>query len=230
MRAWVYRPAFIAGANPTGACNSDDMFCRILASLAELSIAPDSLNAVKVDAVPVDHVGDCIAHIALTAGIGGGGGGGEGVDVNICGSLVSFKDLVDAMIAFGYPVKTVPFREWEAAVLKTVVQPKPTAAAPLVPLLESMSSVAAAASGAVGMSGARENARRLCGGAVPALATAAVDCAVITKMIAHLVNKSLIKAPPGYECKKHRWAGRRMAFVVALVVVLAVVIGFLFKS
>eukprot|EP01106_Pelomyxa_sp_JSP_P006904 TRINITY_DN2124_c0_g1_i1.p1 TRINITY_DN2124_c0_g1~~TRINITY_DN2124_c0_g1_i1.p1 ORF type:complete len:101 (-),score=41.38 TRINITY_DN2124_c0_g1_i1:56-358(-) len=100
----------------------------------------------------------------------------------------------------------------------------------MVSFNEAVVSTQSTGSGAVGMSGARENARRLCGGAVPALATAAVDCAVITKMIAHLVNKSLIKAPPGYECKKHRWAGRRMAFVVALVVVLAVVIGFLFKS
>eukprot|EP01106_Pelomyxa_sp_JSP_P005428 TRINITY_DN185_c0_g1_i10.p1 TRINITY_DN185_c0_g1~~TRINITY_DN185_c0_g1_i10.p1 ORF type:complete len:173 (-),score=51.18 TRINITY_DN185_c0_g1_i10:151-669(-) len=166
------------------------------------------MRTLQVDAVPVDYVADCIAHIAMTSK------STTGQDINVCGSSITIATLVDAMLSYGYPVKYSAYDEWEGQVTKTVLSPTPTAVSPLLPLTRTFQSTQSAK-----LTTSCTSVPRLC--ADVKLAPHVVDIKVLTNMIAFLVSKGYMKSPP----RNTRKLSLRCWWLAVLVLVVAVMLG-----
>jgi len=206
MPTFVYRPSFVIGATETGKCNAEDFICRTLSSLADLHLAPEHLRDLAVDVVPVDYVAECIAHIALNCK-------SSGASVNICGSSMPLSTLVQGVVALGYPVKFTSQEHWESEVGKTVLTPKPTAIAPLVPMLRTLPKTKR-------ITGTSDLSKKLCSDTKTV--SSVVGEKLFCLMVEWLVAKGYMKPPPkGLRRRRNYWL-----WIPLMVLLLSIIVAY----
>lgn len=105
--ARIYRPSVIVGDSATGAANLDDIVSLLLKGCIEMAAAPD-LDWV-IDGPPVDHVARAIVRLA---------GGASAASSDVCHLAADrprhWRECVLWTRLFGYPIRLVPFTEWQA--------------------------------------------------------------------------------------------------------------------
>ncbi|WP_018255091.1 non-ribosomal peptide synthetase [Salinispora mooreana] len=118
----VHRPARITGDAGSGLGNTDDYFSRLLKTCVQLGAVPEIDD--PADLAPVNYVGAGIGHLTRA---------GTTTDHHYYNNqTMSYAALAAALASFGYPVTSVPYPRWRAALLD-----RPDAAlARLAPLFE----------------------------------------------------------------------------------------------
>lgn len=118
----VHRPARITGDAGSGLGNTDDYFSRLLKTCVQLGAVPEIDD--PADLAPVNYVGAGIGHLTRA---------GATTDHHYYNNqTMSYAALAAALASFGYPVTSVPYPRWRAALLD-----RPDAAlARLAPLFE----------------------------------------------------------------------------------------------
>jgi amino acid adenylation domain-containing protein/thioester reductase-like protein len=104
----IYRPGRITGHSRTGVSNDGDLFSRILKTCIQLGKVPLLDPSAAIDMVPVDYVSQALVHLS---------GREDSLDrvfhlVNP--RPITWRELVDWIVEFGYPLQEVPFEVWIA--------------------------------------------------------------------------------------------------------------------
>ncbi|WP_336085483.1 amino acid adenylation domain-containing protein [Nocardia sp. SSK8] len=122
----VYRPYEVMGDRATGVCNTDTALCSLFQTIAETGLAPDI--ALPMDFVPVDHLAECVVHIATRER----GAGRVHHLTNPRPALLA--DVLDRMRVAGFAVRTLPYAQWVGELVRYVAEHPASATAPFVPL------------------------------------------------------------------------------------------------
>jgi thioester reductase-like protein len=105
----IYRPALIIGHSRTGVWNTDDVLCGMIKSSIELGAAPDV--EARLNMTPVDYVSQAVVHLSRQDN-------SLGKVFHLAHSRpVSWRELVDWMRSFGYPVQPIPYDKWRPRLL-----------------------------------------------------------------------------------------------------------------
>ncbi|MFJ5293925.1 amino acid adenylation domain-containing protein [Streptomyces sp. NPDC088348] len=115
----VYRPAHVSGDSRTSVVSGDDALWHFLRACVELGARPATRVDFQANLVPVDFVAKAFAHLALS-------GRADGTVYNIAApAATETVTMLDQVSALGYPLKPVPYEEWQKrlgdAALKTPV-------------------------------------------------------------------------------------------------------------
>ena len=105
----IYRRGRISGHSQTGACNSSDSLCRVLAGCVQLGCEPDGDKLMNV--APVDYVSRAIVHLSRQK---------ESIGKNF--HLVNphsfyLSELVTWIRSIGYPIERVCSETWQAEIV-----------------------------------------------------------------------------------------------------------------
>lgn len=103
----IYRPGRLTGHTRTGASNAGDLLVSLLASCVELAAAPEL--ELDVDMVPVDFASAALVRLSMCDVAG------QTFDLGHA-QPIRWDRLVAALIAFGYPLRRLPYDSWSAAV------------------------------------------------------------------------------------------------------------------
>lgn len=171
----VHRPARITGDAGSGLGNTDDFFSRLLKTCVQLGAVPEIDD--PADLAPVDYVGAGIGHLTRA---------GATTDHHYYNNrTMSYAALADALASFGYPVTSVPYPRWRAALLE-----RPDAAlARLAPLFDADTPV-------------RTQPDFDCTGTEATLAAAGITCPPADERLLHTYLAAFVAAgfldpPPG---------------------------------
>jgi thioester reductase-like protein len=126
----LYRPGTLAGDSRTGYGNPRDMIWNMMKSCLQIGAVPeDTQRATCLDVTPVNYVAAAIVHLSLQP-------------ERIGGTFhfpnprpLSWDEVYDFARAYGYPVETVPFEEWDARLTAALSEGSDNALAPFAPLL-----------------------------------------------------------------------------------------------
>ncbi len=138
LQTLVYRPSLVVGHSQTGLWQGHNIIVNMLRSWIELGMAPDL--DVHLDLVPVDYVSRSIVQLALGHGDQGSGDRGSGDSAKRVYHLnnpqaVSVRDLIEWLVASGYPVQPMPYPAWRAEMLKRSDRQRQTILDAVGPLL-----------------------------------------------------------------------------------------------
>jgi thioester reductase-like protein len=101
---YVYRMGALVGASTTGACSTDTFINDLIKACIQLGAAMD--YDLQLELVPVDHCARVVAQVALAPAVQPG-------TFNVPGARpVSMNEVVDLLIAYGYPLERLPYRAW----------------------------------------------------------------------------------------------------------------------
>ncbi len=119
----IYRPGTITGHSQTGASQTNDLICRSIVGLTQLSNAPDW--DLKMSLTPVDYVSQAIVHLSR-----------QPASLGKAFHLVSphalpFRQLVNEIQALGYSIQWTDYDRWQAQLLK-VTSSQENALSPLL--------------------------------------------------------------------------------------------------
>ncbi|WP_274390165.1 non-ribosomal peptide synthetase [Streptomyces sp. TYQ1024] len=122
----VHRPYEVTGDTAHGVCNTETAICSLLKMIADTGLAPDI--ALPMDFVPVDHLAAALVHIATH----------EPADGRVYHLTnprpAMLSDVLDRMRAAGHTLRTLPYEEWVAALVRHVAAHPTAATAPFVSL------------------------------------------------------------------------------------------------
>ena len=122
----IYRPGMISGHSLTGVSNTDDLTCRMIKGFIELGSIP-SLD-LSIDMIPVDYAGKAIVHLSVRAGA-------RQCTYHLANPQpLHLNDLAHAIESWGYPLKRLPYRQWQDELRHACLQGSGHALAPLLPL------------------------------------------------------------------------------------------------
>jgi thioester reductase-like protein len=123
--ATVYRPGALTGAQDTGACATDTFINHLIRGWIQLGAA--MRYDFRLELVPVDHCARAVAHIALS--------GAAPATYHIPGAhSVDMDEIVDHIIALGYPLRLLPYDRWREELVAAVERGQDNELAPYVPL------------------------------------------------------------------------------------------------
>lgn len=104
----IHRIGLIVGDSQQGYSNEDDFVARILIGCIQAGYGPDVQNAM--DMTPVDYVARAIVYLAFQPESQG----------NVFHLLnpqpISWSDIMDTVVAAGYPICKLPFYDWVDAI------------------------------------------------------------------------------------------------------------------
>jgi thioester reductase-like protein len=100
----VYRPGIVLGHSRTGVANSEDYVTKMILGCVRLGLAP--LRDYPLSVGPVDAVARAIVTLSL---------GPPGTFHIVDPEPLPWNELFDQIRAAGYPVRSVPYAEWHAA-------------------------------------------------------------------------------------------------------------------
>jgi len=120
----IYRPSMITGHSQSGASSVDDLIARLIKGLIQLGSAPDL--DMKLSLTPVDYVSRAIVHLSQ-----------QPASLGKAFHLVSphalhFRDLVQAIQAFGYLIQWSDYDQWQAKLLRVASAQADNALSPLL--------------------------------------------------------------------------------------------------
>jgi thioester reductase-like protein len=105
----IYRPPLIAGDSQTGHWNTDDFTCRFIKGCIQMGSMPNMNCGITL--VPVDYVSRAIAYLSQQ-----NESLGNTFHLNNP-NYSSWSDVADWINEFGYPVRQLPYAEWEAELI-----------------------------------------------------------------------------------------------------------------
>lgn len=101
---YVYRVGAITGAYDTGACSTDTFINDLIKGCVQLGSILD--YDLMLELVPVDYCAAVVAHVALASRA-------EPGVFNVPGARsVSMNEVVDLLVACGYPLRRLPYADW----------------------------------------------------------------------------------------------------------------------
>lgn len=120
----IFRPGTIAGHATSGAFNPEDFVCVLIKGCVQLGFAP-RVDAT-VNLAPVDYVSRAMVRVML--------GDTPSGHYHLVGArAVGWNDIVQWVRQLGYPLETLPYREWRTLLLERAKQTA-NALVPLLPL------------------------------------------------------------------------------------------------
>ncbi|MGK5639529.1 amino acid adenylation domain-containing protein [Streptomyces sp. URMC 126] len=122
----VHRPYEVTGDAAYGVCNTETAICSLIKTVADTGLAPDI--ELPMDFVPVDHLAAAVVHIATHRPADGR------VHHLTNPRPAMFADVLERMRAAGYTLRTLPYDEWVAALVRHVAAHPTAATAPFVSL------------------------------------------------------------------------------------------------
>lgn len=122
----IHRPYEVTGDQRSGACNTETAICSLFKTVAETGVAPDI--ALPLDFVPVDTLAAAIVQVAT------GRQARRRVYHMTNPQPARFADMLDRMLAAGYAIRTAPYQEWVAELVRYVGENPTSATAPFLSL------------------------------------------------------------------------------------------------
>jgi amino acid adenylation domain-containing protein/thioester reductase-like protein len=118
----IYRPGMLTGHSQTGACQTNDLMCRIIKGVIQLKAAPD-LNQ-WVNMTPVDYASKAIVYLSRQQAL-------LGKSFHIVNPhTLLWSKLINEIRSFGYPIQLMDHAEWQTELLNA----KDNALTPMLPL------------------------------------------------------------------------------------------------
>lgn len=125
--ASVYRPGALTGAQDTGACATDTFINHLIRGWVQLGAA--MRYDLRLELVPVDYCAKAVAHIALS--------GAAPATYHLPGAhSVDMDEIVDHIIALGYPLRLLPYPRWREELVEAVERGADNELAPYIPLFD----------------------------------------------------------------------------------------------
>ncbi|MFD8086670.1 amino acid adenylation domain-containing protein [Kitasatospora sp. NPDC059722] len=122
----VHRPYEVTGDQVRGVGNTETAICSLFKTIAETGLAPGI--ALPMDFVPVDHLAAAVVHIATTRTA-------DGRTYHLTNPRpAALSDVVERMRAAGCAVRTLPYEQWVAELVRHVAANPTSATAPFVSL------------------------------------------------------------------------------------------------
>ncbi|MDB5046020.1 MAG: hypothetical protein JWQ08_2070 [Deinococcus sp.] len=110
----LYRPSIIGGDTRTGVSNENDALCRLFRGCVQLGVAPSLRSGLNI--VSADYAAAGLVRLAL----GEGGHGSSPQPVNtfhlVNSESSALDDLFGHLRAFGYPLATTDYGDWQARI------------------------------------------------------------------------------------------------------------------
>ncbi|WOI61889.1 non-ribosomal peptide synthetase [Streptomyces fradiae] len=123
----IHRPHEITGTSDRGVWNTDTMMCALLRTLAETGTAPGI--ELPLDFVPVDHVAAVIGHVVTREEP-------DGRVLHLTNPRPArLSSAVERLRHRGYPVRSVSYEDWVAAVDALAAEDPGHPMAPYLPML-----------------------------------------------------------------------------------------------
>ncbi|MBM7774862.1 thioester reductase-like protein [Actinokineospora baliensis] len=183
--ASVYRPGALTGAQDTGACATDTFINHLIRGWVQLGAA--MRYDFRLELVPVDYCAKAIAHIALS--------GAAPATYHLPGArTVDMDEVVDHIIALGYPLRTLPYRRWREELVAAVEGGADNELAPYIPLLDQDRPAEE-----IGLAGSRpvfDNARLAAALAGSGITARPVDRDLMDLYLRYFVAIGYLPAPP----------------------------------
>ena len=136
----IYRPGFVTGHSETGVSHVDDFDCIMIKGCIALEAVPDPEKMSQImprNVSPVDYVSRAIIYLSLRKE-------SSNKAFHIFDPRpVAWSGLTDALRALGYPVRTLPYKEWLVELQKLVATPEGEALSALPYLLSLREAIAA---------------------------------------------------------------------------------------
>lgn len=108
----IYRPPLIAGDSHTGIWNTDDFTCRFIKGCIQMGSIPNMGCGITL--VPVDYVSKAIVYLSRQKE-----SLGKAFHLNNP-NYSSWSEVAHWMDKLGYPVRQIPYEEWEAELIEIV--------------------------------------------------------------------------------------------------------------
>lgn len=122
----VHRPYEVTGDQARGVCNTETAICSLFKTIAETGLAPDI--ELPMDFVPVDHLAECVIHIATHQPT-------DGRVYHLTNpSPAMLSDVLDRMRVKGIALRVLPYTQWVAELVRHVAENPTSATAPFVSL------------------------------------------------------------------------------------------------
>jgi malonyl CoA-acyl carrier protein transacylase len=106
----IYRPPLIAGDSQAGFWNTDDFTCRFIKGCIQMGSMPNMNCGITL--VPVDYVSRSVVYLSKQKE-----SLGKAFHLNNP-NYSSWSEVADWINDFGYPVRQLPYEEWEAELIK----------------------------------------------------------------------------------------------------------------
>nr|UXE44650.1 linear gramicidin synthase subunit D [uncultured bacterium] len=112
LQCVIYRLGRVTGHSGSGACNTGDLTCRLIKGYIQLGSMPELPPDSTGDMVPVDFAARSIVHLSRRES-------SLGHAFHIVNPRqFRLVEVLDAMRAFGYPLRSLPPPEWKAALVE----------------------------------------------------------------------------------------------------------------
>jgi len=108
----IYRPPLIAGDSQSGIWKTDDFTCRFIKGCIQMGSIPDMNCGVTL--VPVDYVSRAIVYLSQKKELLG-----KAFHLNNPNAS-SWSEVTNWINELGYPIRKLPYEEWEAELIGTV--------------------------------------------------------------------------------------------------------------
>ncbi len=108
----IYRPPLIAGDSQTGLWNTDDFTCRFIKGCIQMGSLPDMNCGITL--VPVDYVSRSVVYLSKQKE-----SLGKAFHLNNP-NYSSWNEVTNWINELGYPVRQLPYEEWEAELIEIV--------------------------------------------------------------------------------------------------------------
>ncbi|HEY9649207.1 MAG TPA: amino acid adenylation domain-containing protein, partial [Coleofasciculaceae cyanobacterium] len=120
----IYRPGMITGHSQTGASQTNDLICRMIKGLTQLSTAPNL--DWQLSLTPVDYVSRAIVHLSRkSASLG------KAFHL-VSPYAVPFHELVNELRAIGYSIQWTDYQQWQTQLLQVASSQVENALSPLM--------------------------------------------------------------------------------------------------
>ncbi len=128
----IYRLGRVSGHSETGVFNANDFLYKLIIGCIQLGSVPDR-NMIE-NIVPVDYMSNAIAHLSR-----------QKESLNKVFHLVNPQPLFSTMLiesirSFGYPLKQIPYEQWQAELIKIAGSLPEHPLYPLVPFFPARNS------------------------------------------------------------------------------------------
>jgi len=181
----VYRPGALTGAQDTGACATDTFINHLIRGWIQLGAA--MRYDFRLELVPVDYCAKAVARIALS--------GAEPQTYHLPGGrTVDMDEIVDHIVAFGYPLRLLPYPRWREELVASVERGADNELVPYVPLLDPDRP-----SEEIGLAGSRpvfDSSRLTAALAGSGIEVRPVDRELMDRYLRYFVSTGYLPAPP----------------------------------
>jgi myxalamid-type nonribosomal peptide synthetase MxaA len=128
----IYRLGRVSGHSETGVFNTNDFLYKLIIGCIQLGSVPDGNMMENI--VPVDYVSNAIVHLSR-----------QKETINKVFHLVNSQPLHSNMLiksirSFGYPLKQIPYDQWQAELIKIACSFPEHPLYPLVPFFPARNS------------------------------------------------------------------------------------------